>query len=117
MASGMEGIGGFAEAVDRFILITGKHSAYRSNETEQYIVSAAFYAAYLSLTLHLYGIGACVVQRSVVWTEKWGKWRKRFGIPADEQQVVMLAVGSLKESFRVPVSHRLSEETMIRMIR
>lgn len=112
----LSGIGGFAEAVDKYILVTGKTSAYRLEEDNQFIVSASIYAAYLTLTLHLYGIGACVVQRPVVWNAEWAQNRKVFGIPEDEQIVCLLAVGNLKESCKVPVSYRMKNEEMIRFL-
>lgn len=50
-AKHLTGIDGFAEKVDRFVLITGKTSTYRIDEINQYIISESIYAAYLSLTL------------------------------------------------------------------
>ena len=116
LAGSLSGIGGFAEQVNRFILVTGKKSTYRTNELYQYIVSASIYAAYLSLTLHLYGLGACVVQRSVIWTKEWETLRIRLGIDSDEQLVVLLAVGNLKDAFEVPYSHRISGDCFARFI-
>ena len=112
----IKGVGGFSEKVDRYIFITGKTSAYRNDEVDQYIVSASIYAAYLTLTLHANEIGSCVVQRTVVWTKEWGKMQKMFNIPKDEQIVLALAVGNLKEGFKVPVSHRLSSIETIHFI-
>lgn len=110
------GIGGFAESVDQFVLITGKKSAYRIDEENQFSVSASIYAAYLTLTLHLYGMGSCLVQRSLLWNKIWENTRKEFSIPEDEQLVCMLAVGNLKGSCKVPVSYRLKNENMIRFL-
>lgn len=116
LAKNLSGIGGFADKASRLILITGKTSAYRADETYQYIVSASIYAAYLSLTLHAYGLAACVVQRQVVWSKDWDAQRQQFGIPEDEQLIIMLAVGNMKEEFLVPVSHRLQNDKMIRFL-
>lgn len=110
------GIGGFAEAIDKFVFITGKISSYRVEEDNQYIVSASMYAAYLTLTLHLYGLGACVVQRSVIWNAEWEKNRKVFEIPEDEQLICCLAVGNLKDSCVVPISHRMQNDEMIKFL-
>ena len=115
-AKDLAGVGGFADQAGRIIMITGKRSSYRPNENNQYIVSAAIYAAYLSLTLHLYGLGACVVQRPVVWTSIWEEKRISLGIAEDEQLVCLLAVGNLKEEFPVPMSHRLSDSDFIRFL-
>lgn len=110
LAKRLPDIGGFAEAAKRVIVITGKINAYRTDEINQYIVSASMYAAYLTLTLHLYGMGACVVQRPVVWTKTWDELRRKWGIDGDEQIVCMLTVGNLKDSCKVPLSNRLGED-------
>lgn len=107
-------IGGFAESVNRFIMITGKLSAYREDEINQYIVSASMYAAYLTLTLHLYGMGACVIQRPLIWDKTWNILRNKYNIPADEQLICLLSVGNLKDETVVPQSHRLSSEVMFK---
>lgn len=110
------GTGGFEKAIKEFILITAKQSVYDINERYQYIVSASMYAAYLSLTLHAYGLGACVIQRGVVFNEGWREVRDRLNIPKDEQVICILGVGNLKDRYVVPVSHRLREEVFIKRI-
>ena len=107
LAKQLSGVGGFADQVSKFIVITGKRSAYRLNESKQHIVSASIYAGYLTLTLHLYGFGACIVQRPVLWNTTWMRLSEIIGADKDEQIVCLLAVGNLKESFKVPISHRL----------
>lgn len=109
LASKLSDVGGFIEKAKRLIVITGKVNAYRTNEINQYIVSSSIYAAYLSLTIHLYGMGSCIIQRPVIWTKSWDALRKQMNIDRDEQIVCMLAVGALKESCKVPVSYRLGE--------
>ena len=106
----MTGTGGFEKNIKEFILITAKLSAYRDNEPYQYIVSASIFAAYLSLTLHAYGLGACIVQRPVIWNEAWERVRLKMKIDEDEQAICILGVGNLKKDFDVPVSHRLDED-------
>lgn len=112
----LEGIGGFADDVDRFLLITGVKSAYRRGEKNQFIVSAAMFAAYLSLSLHAVGIGACVVQRSLVEDKIFVGFRQKFDIPEDEQIVVMLGIGMPNEKTKVPVSKRLPLDRIYRKL-
>lgn len=112
----LDGIGGFAEDVDRFVLITGVKSAYRRGEKNQFSVSASMYAAYLTLTLHLYGIGACTVQRSLFPDSTFVKFREVYGIPEDEQLVVMLGIGMLKDKVKVPVSKRYPTEKIYKKL-
>lgn len=112
----LSGVGGFAESVDKYVLITAKNTAYRADEINQYIVSASIYAGYLTMTLHLYGLGACVIQRPTVWTKSWERERSMLNIPEDEQLICLLAVGNLKETCRVPLSYRLRNDEMIRFL-
>lgn len=111
-AKSLSGIGGFAENVNRFVMITGKLSAYRVDEINQYIVSASMYASYLTLTLHLYGMGSCLVQRPLIWDKNWDELRISLGIPEDEQLICLLSVGKLKDKMQVPESHRLNPQIM-----
>ena len=104
----LDGIGGFAQDADRFLLITGVQSAYRRGERNQFAVSAAMFAAYLTVSLHALGIGACTVQHSLVPTKAFEKMRDVYSIPRDEQTVVTLAIGMMKDQTTVPVSRRYS---------
>ena len=74
----MDGIGGFAEDVDRFLLITGVKSAYRRGEKNQFIVSASMFASYLTLSLHSLGIGACTVQHSLYPSKAFSAFRRKY---------------------------------------
>lgn len=110
------GIGGFAEEIDKLIIITAKLSSYRCDEINQYIVSSSIFAAYLSLTLHLYGLGACIIQRPVIWSKQWNSIRKKYNIPSDEQVICMIGVGNLEEKINVPISHRIDIDEFAKFI-
>lgn len=110
----LEGIGGFAEDVDKFLLITAKQSAYGLFENNQYIVSASMFAGYLTLALHAYGIAACTVQRSLSYNKSWDKFCQKNNIPEDEQIVVMIGIGKYKKNTKVPVSRRLNLDYIYR---
>lgn len=102
----LEGIGGFAQDVDKFLLITGKKSAYALGEKNQFIVSASMFGAYLTLTLHAYNIGACTIQRPLISTKPWESYRELKGIPSDEQLVMLIGIGKYKDKCTVPLSKR-----------
>ena len=110
----MDGIGGFAEDIDRFLLIAGKKSAYRRGEKNQFIVSASMFASYLTLTLHSLGIGACTVQHSLYPSRKLCEFRRKYGIAEDEQTVVTLGIGMMKDEVKVPISKRYPTEKIYR---
>lgn len=110
----LDGIGGFAEDVDQFLLITGVKSAYRRGEKNQFAVSASMFAAYLTLSLHALGVGVCTVQRALGEDKVFVKFRQLYGIPEDEQIVVMLGIGMLCDEMKVPVSKRYPLEKIYR---
>lgn len=112
----LSGIGGFAEDVNRFLIITGIKSYYRLGEVNQYIVSASIFAAYLTLSLHAYGIGACVVQRPLVPDKQVNDFKQHIGISEDEQIVLMIGIGMVADKISVPVSHRLSIDKVYKKI-
>lgn len=112
----LEGIGGFVESVDKFLIITGKTSAFNDGEIYQHIVNASIFTGYLSLCLTAYNIGNCVVQRPLLYSRKWRKFAKDNGIPGDENIVCMMAVGNYEDSFKVPVSYRIPTEMIAKTL-
>jgi nitroreductase len=116
MRTNLEGIGGFTEDVDMFLLITGKLSAYDEFEYKQFVVSAGIFAGYLSLALHAYKIGACLIQRSIRDSKQWQEFREKNNIPGDEQLVVMVGIGVLKEETIVPISKRYHVHDVFRVL-
>lgn len=110
----LEGTGGFSDAVDKYILITGRLSSYRKDEHFQYIVSVSIFAGYLTLALQSQGIGSCIIQRSVLYNKKWAEVAKSLCIPGDEQAVLMIGVGMPKEEYTVPISWRLQYDEQVK---
>lgn len=112
----LEGVGGFAQDVDRFLIITGKQSVYSVDEKNQFAVSASIFAGYLTLALHAYKIGACVIQRPLIPREYWSKFRRKNEIPEDEQIVMLIGIGKYKETTKVPLSKRFEVEKIYRKL-
>lgn len=112
----LAGTRGFLEEVDKILIVTGKLSAYEIGEKYQYIVSPSIFVGYLSLTLHAKGLGACILQRDLLRTQKWEKLAGNIGAQEDEQLVCMLAVGVPKDNIQVPVSKRLQYEDVVKEV-
>lgn len=115
--SDLEGIGGFAENADKFILITGQLSAYTPGEYNQHIVSASIFATYLMQALFVQNIGTCIVQRPLCYFKQWDKIAKAIGAPDDERLVFMMAAGYMKENYAVPVSKRFPIEEIVKIVK
>jgi nitroreductase len=112
----LDGIGGFVDSVDKFLIVTGKTSAFNDGEIYQHIVNSSIFTGYLSLCLTAYNIGNCVVQRPLLYSRKWRKFAKENGIPGDENIVCMMAVGNYEDNFKVPVSYRMPVEMIARTL-
>lgn len=112
----LEGTGGFSSEIKEFILICAKLSDYTIDEYQQYEVSTGIFAGYLTLALNAYGIGNCVIQRSVFNSKQWNEIKKKMNIPNDEQIICILGCGMPDYSFPVPVSHRLDINGVCRFI-
>lgn len=112
----LDSIGDFSASIDKFLIIAAKQSIYDISERYQYVVNASIYAAYLSLTLHAMQIGSCVIQRPVTQSKKWEEIRKMYKIAADEQIIMLIGIGNLKEETVVPVSYRLPYDALARYI-
>ena len=108
-----DGIGGFANEIQKMVLVTGKISAYRVNEEFQYIVSASVFAGYLTMTLEAKNIGCCFVQRPVLHSRQWDKVSSELNIDKDEQVICALGIGNLLEEYKVPISHRINLEQIV----
>lgn len=115
-STALDGIGGFVENADKFLLITGKLSAYSIDEKNQYIVSASIFAGYLSLTLHAYGIANCLIQRPLTPVKIWDEACEKLSIPKDEHLCMFIALGKYKETTKVPVSKRFDVEKIYKAI-
>ncbi len=113
LGSWFDGVGGFADDIDKMIFITGKLSVYRPEELHQWIVTGSIYAAYLTLSLEIYNIGCCFIQRPVLPNERWQKIATSLGAKEDEQLICCMGIGNIKEKYTVPVSHRLYFDTIV----
>lgn len=110
----LSGIGGFVDSVNKFLIITGKMSAFNDGEIYQHIVNASIFTGFLTLSLTAHNIGNCVIMRPLLYSRKWNSFAKLNGIPNDENIVCMVAIGNYEKNFSVPVSYRLPTEYLFR---
>jgi len=108
----MDGVGGFADELDKILIITGNLSVYRKGERYQFAVTGSVFASYLTLALEALNIGCCFMQRPIFPNKKWAELAKGLMIPGDEQVVCALGIGNLKARYKVPVSYRFPETTI-----
>lgn len=99
------------------IILTSNIRAYEIGEFNDWFISPGIFAGYLSLSLHLYGIGSCVYRKQLYGSHPYNdKMRKKCNIPDDEMIMIELRFGYYKDEFIVPVSNRHSANEIISFI-
>ena len=89
------------------IILTTNIRAYDYGEFNDWFVSPSIFAGYLSLALHLYGIGSCVYRKQLYGHHPYNdEMRKKCNIQNDEMIMLELHFGYYKDEFIVPVSNR-----------
>lgn len=97
------------------IILTTSIRAYDVGEFNDWFVSPSIFAGYLSLTLHLYGIGSCVYRKQLYGHHEYNEqMRKKCNIPDDEMIMLELRFGYYKDEFKVPVSNRHNADDVIK---
>ena len=110
------GVKTFIDSVDKLLIVTGQMAAFEDDEYYQYTISAGIFAGYLTLALHTYGIGSCILQRSLIREASWEVVAKALSIPVNEQSVCAIAIGVPQDEVKVPASHRLSFDRIVTYI-
>lgn len=113
----LSGIGGFADSLNKMLVITGEISAFNDGEIFQHIMNAGIFTGYLTMALEAYGLGACVVQRPLLFSRRWAKFAKDNGIPKNEQITCVIAVGNKKSNYKAPISYRFNSEKITKVIK
>ena len=100
------------------IILTTSIRAYSLGEFNDWFVSPSIFAGYLSLTLHLYGIGSCVYRKQLYGHHPYNEqMRKKCNIPDDEMIILELRFGYYRDKFCVAVSNRHSAEDIITYVK
>ena len=107
------GVKTFIETVDKLLIVTGQMAAFEDDEYYQYTVSAGIFVGFLTLSLHTYGIGSCILQRPLLRESSWESVAESLNIPVNEQSVCAVAIGVPQDEINVPVSHRLSYDRVV----
>ena len=91
----------------KFLFVTGDIRAFSLGEFNDWIVSPSIFVGYLTLALHLYGIGSCVIRKDLVCDTHFNRAiRAACNIPNEEKLILELAVGYYKADNIVPYSNR-----------
>lgn len=104
-------------SASRILIITGDIRAFKSSEMLDWIVSPSIFAAYLTLSLHAFGIGSCVVRKDLIKDDDYKKAiRDMSGMTDSEQIVLEMFIGEYKDEYLVPVSNRANTDDIITFV-
>ena len=103
---------------DKYLFITSDVRAFTIGEFNDWIVSPSIFAGYLTLSLHLYGIGSCVIRKDLVCDTQFNNAvRAECNIPKDEKLILELAIGYYKSENNVPYSNRHKSTEIISFVK
>jgi nitroreductase len=105
------GNGGFGDRAGAVLIVTSDRQGFLSvGERNQCWVDGGLFAMSLAFALHAAGYGTCMLNWSATPAQDRAL-RRAIPIPRAEGIVTMMAVGSLKDRFRVAISPREPVET------
>ncbi len=99
------------------VILTTNIRAYEMTEFNDWFVSPSIFGGYLSLSLHLYGIGSCIYRKQLYGHHRYNdEMKKKCNIPDDEMIVLELRFGYYKDEFKVAVSNRHNADDITKYV-
>ncbi|MCO6164229.1 nitroreductase family protein [Flavobacterium sp. NRK F7] len=99
------GHGGFKEVIQGVIVVTTDIRMFTKLETNQVFVDGGLFAMNVINALHFYGIGTCPLNTCMPFVDE-KKLKRTAKIEESERVIMMIAIGSIKEVFKVAISKR-----------
>lgn len=96
---------GFGEYMGALLIITGKLSSFFAYERNQVYVDGGMFAMSVVLALHSKGLGTCCLNTSYT-AKKNEAFREVMKMDDDCVPIMFIAVGHLKDNYKVAVSQR-----------
>jgi|TARA_B110000093_G_C12959635_1_gene406565 nitroreductase len=98
---------GFNSSINKVLFVTGCSEAYSYTERNGMLVDGSLFSMSLILALHSRGIGSCPLNTSYTYKDEI-KLRKGINLPLSEEPIMMIAVGNLKDNYKVAASPKKS---------
>ena len=113
LLSFQNGNAGFAESIDKLLIVTASVKAFTRYEHNQLFIDGGLYSMNLMLALHAVGLGSCPLNTCMPWF-KAKQMKKVAGIELHERVIMMIAVGNLLDEFSVAQSEKYPVEKILR---
>ncbi|RXG25990.1 nitroreductase family protein [Leeuwenhoekiella marinoflava] len=114
LLSNQNGNKGFGERISSLIVVTGKLSHFFAYERNQVFIDGGMFAMSIVLALHSKGLGTCCLNLSYT-AERNKIFDGLMDFDADTVPIMYIAVGNLKDSFRVANSNRKEKQEILRL--
>ena len=96
---------GFTESINKLLIIVGDMRSFTKLESNQIYIDGGIFSMNVLLSLHSKGLGAIALNTCLPYTiEK--KVKKLAGLQEYEKLIMMIAVGNIKNDFKVAMSNR-----------
>ncbi|MEO5893971.1 MAG: nitroreductase family protein [Ferruginibacter sp.] len=103
---------GFREQISALLVITGKLSSFGDYERNQSFIDGGMFAMSLLLALHSKGLGTCCLNNSFT-AAKNKLFCNIMNISEDNVPIMFIAVGHLKNNFKVAMSARKTLDEIV----
>jgi nitroreductase len=107
------GNAGFTDCIHRLLIVTGNIKAFTRYEHNQLFVDGGLLSMNIMLALHSAGLGSCPLNTCMP-SYKEELLKKAAKIPMNEKLIMMIAVGGLKDTFRVAQSEKYELEHVLK---
>ncbi|PKG73133.1 hypothetical protein CXF86_19195 [Shewanella sp. GutCb] len=108
------GTTGFTDQINDLIIVTADSKAFTSYEQSQQYIDGGLFSMNLMLALHSESIGVCPLNACFPFVVE-NKIKKVSNIPDNEKIVMFLALGEMKDDFKVAVSVRKETNEILRI--
>lgn len=106
---------GFGEHISSLIVITGKISSFFEYERNQVFVDGGMFAMSVLYSLHSNGLGTCCLNTSYT-AERNEEFKKVVQMDEDCVPIMFIAVGNLKDNYKVAISQRKSLDEIVSVL-
>lgn len=105
LLSYQNGNAGFTDVIDKLIIVTADIKAFTGYESNQAFIDGGLFSMNLLLAIHAAGVGACCLNTCYPYFME-NQVKRVASIPDNERLIMMIAIGSLKDSYSVAYSPR-----------
>lgn len=106
------GNAGFTDCIDKLLIVTGNVKAFTRYEHNQLFVDGGLLSMNVMLALHSAGLGSCPLNTCMP-SYKEELLKEAAKIPMHEKLIMMIAVGNLKDTFRVAQSEKYDLQNVL----